>query len=56
MDSQSDGQSLLAPTFSSSGVQGSEDLIIPTSDDEEDRSISAQSTPLDLKRFSFAAK
>lgn len=56
MESQSDGQSPPAPTFSSSGVQGSEDLIIPTSDDEEDPSISAQSTPLDLKRFSFAAK
>ena len=57
MESQSDGQSLLAPTFSSNSVQGSEDLIIPTSDDEEDDpSISAQSTPLDLKRFSFAAK
>lgn len=56
MDSRSDGESLLAPRASSTGIQGSEDLIIPDSDeeDEEDHSISAQTTPLDLKRFSFA--
>jgi exonuclease-1 len=56
MDSRSDGEPLLAPRASSTGIQGSEDLIIPDSDeeDEEDHSISAQTTPLDLKRFSFA--
>lgn len=38
-------------------TQGSEDLIVPHSDDEEDEEpdISAQHTNLDLKRFSFAA-
>jgi exonuclease-1 len=58
MDSQSDGESLLAPRSSTHGVQGSEDLIVPDSDEdeEEDHSISAQTTPLDLKRFSFAAR
>lgn len=58
VESQSDAESLLAPRFSINGVQGSEDLITPTSDDdeEEDHSISTQTTTLDLKRFSFAAK
>ncbi|KAJ5692478.1 hypothetical protein N7462_001901 [Penicillium macrosclerotiorum] len=39
-------------------AQGSEDLIIPDSEDEEeiDHSILGQTTPLDLKRFSFTAQ
>ncbi|OKO97274.1 Exodeoxyribonuclease 1 [Penicillium subrubescens] len=58
MDSQSDGESLLAPRSSTHKVQGSEDLIVPDSDEDEqeDHSISAQTIPLDLKRFSFAAR
>ncbi|KAJ5594195.1 uncharacterized protein N7459_000403 [Penicillium hispanicum] len=40
----------------SSGTQGSEDLIVPDSDDDEDEDgMSGQPTPLDLKRFSFGA-
>lgn len=55
MDSQSEGESLLAPRSSRNCIQGSEDLIIPDSDEdgEDDHSISAHTTPLDLKRFSF---
>jgi exonuclease-1 len=58
MDSRSDGESLLTPRCSSTGVQGSEDLIVPDSDEDEaeDHSMSAQTTSLDLKRFSFAAR
>lgn len=38
-------------------THGSEDLIVPPSDDEEDEeaSMSVQNTPFDLTRFSFAA-
>lgn len=47
-----------SPAPVSNSTQGSEDLIVPHSDEEEDEepSMSAQNTPLDLKRFSFAAK
>jgi exonuclease-1 len=43
-----------------SSAQGSEDLIIPDSEDEEEDEegetrMSARAKPLDLKRFSFAA-
>ena len=39
------------------GTQGSEDLIVPDSEDEEDEDepSTGHSTTLDLKRFSFAA-
>jgi exonuclease-1 len=38
------------------GTQGSEDQIVPDSeDDEEEPSTGLSATPLDLKRFSFAA-
>jgi exonuclease-1 len=38
------------------GTQGSEDQIVPDSeDDEEESSIGLSATPLDLKRFSFTA-
>ncbi|CAI7577225.1 unnamed protein product [Penicillium glandicola] len=39
------------------GTQGSEDLIVPDSEDEEDEDepSTGHSTPLDLKRFSFTA-
>ncbi|KAJ5153120.1 Exodeoxyribonuclease 1 [Penicillium canariense] len=59
LKSQTDHETEFAsgPSSTSSGIQGSEDLIVPDSDEEveEDHSISAQTTPLDLKRFSFAA-
>ncbi|CEJ57064.1 hypothetical protein PMG11_05772 [Penicillium brasilianum] len=56
MDSQSEGESLLAPRSSRNCIQGSEDLIVPDSDEDEEDShgISAKTTTLDLKRFSFA--
>ncbi|KAJ5965538.1 hypothetical protein N7481_012252 [Penicillium waksmanii] len=63
MESQYDASPITAesPVTGGSGAQGSEDLIIPDSEDEEEdkeegeTSMSARPKPLDLKRFSFAA-
>lgn len=45
-----------APASVDGPMQGSEDMIVPRSDDEEEETcVSAKSTPLDLERFSFAA-
>ncbi|KGO74592.1 XPG/RAD2 endonuclease [Penicillium italicum] len=43
--------------FSFAGTQGSEDMIVPNSEDEddEDEPSTGHATTLDLKRFSFAA-
>jgi exonuclease-1 len=37
------------------GTQGSEDLMVPDSDEEEEHNTQLSATPLDLKRFSFTA-
>jgi exonuclease-1 len=37
------------------GTQGSEDLMVPDSDEEEEPDTGVSATPLDLKRFSFTA-
>lgn len=52
-----DSPGIQTPGRANNSGQGSEDLIVPRSDDEEDEepNMSAQNTPLDLKRFSFAA-
>lgn len=63
MDSQSDASPITTESSftGSSGAQGSEDLIIPDSEDDEEAdeegesSMSARAKHLDLKRFSFAA-
>ncbi|KAJ5520221.1 XPG/RAD2 endonuclease [Penicillium fimorum] len=49
--------SLVVKGSSFAGTQGSEDLIVPDSEDEEDEDepSTGRSTTLDLKRFSFAA-
>ncbi|KAJ5816488.1 XPG/RAD2 endonuclease [Penicillium robsamsonii] len=49
--------SLVMKESSFAGTQGSEDLIVPDSEDEEDEDepSTGHSTTLDLKRFSFAA-
>ncbi|KAJ5372500.1 XPG/RAD2 endonuclease [Penicillium concentricum] len=47
--------SLVIKGSSFGGTQGSEDLIVPDSEDEEDEPSTGHSTTLDLKRFSFAA-
>ncbi|KAJ5111246.1 hypothetical protein N7532_001781 [Penicillium argentinense] len=51
-ESMSDASSIMG-----GGAQGSEDLIIPDSEDEDEDEESSMSAtkPLDLKRFSFAA-
>ena len=41
------------PSFA--GTQGSEDLMVPDSDEEEEPDTGLSATPLDLKRFSFMA-
>ncbi|KAJ5233599.1 uncharacterized protein N7469_005365 [Penicillium citrinum] len=64
MNSNSETSSIAESSFNgSSGTQGSEDLIVPDSEDEEEEgeqeedesSMLAPTKPLDLKRFSFAA-
>jgi exonuclease-1 len=62
MESQSDTSPMPAESYVTGGssAQGSEDLIIPDSEDEEEDEegetrMSARAKPLDLKRFSFAA-
>lgn len=63
MESQSDASVITTKSSftGNSGTQGSEDLIVPDSEDEEDgqeegeTSTSTATAPLDLKRFSFAA-
>ncbi|CAI7672144.1 unnamed protein product [Penicillium bialowiezense] len=38
------------------GTQGSEDLMVPDSDEEEGSDAESSATPLDLARFSFSAR
>ena len=55
MESQSDATS---GTPDSQRPQGSEDLMVPDSEDDEDEESSMHHAPpaLDLQRFSFAAQ
>jgi exonuclease-1 len=48
-------RSPLTQGSSSAGTQGSEDMMVPDSDEEEEPDTGLSATPLDLKRFSFIA-
>ncbi|CAG8374053.1 unnamed protein product [Penicillium salamii] len=48
-------RSPVAPQCSFMGTQGSEDLMVPDSDEDEESEGESSATPLDLARFSFSA-
>ncbi|CAG8085348.1 unnamed protein product [Penicillium olsonii] len=48
-------RSPVAPQCSFLGTQGSEDLMVPNSDEDEESEAESSATPLDLARFSFSA-